>query len=274
MEFLSSLNISTLMSKVCEHLSETKISGQLKQSFFETLNDYQKIELKNFDSRKVEFLYNERLVFDFLQKAESISKELSYEDTVLARPQDYYKKIEEGIEYIKSSSEDLYLAITSLISNINVCGIPGKDGGSVSNGIGLIFMCPRPGWSSLYIGEMIVHEFTHNVLFLEDLANEIFPDYELLKSESGMAVSAIRMEKREFDKTYHSAVVAASLVKFYQSIDRPDLAEPFIVPTERAIMELDEAYDRVLNVENKQIITQRGVEILNQTRSVIFEKVS
>ncbi|WP_156897976.1 aKG-HExxH-type peptide beta-hydroxylase [Delftia sp. HK171] len=89
------------------------------------------------------------------------------------------------------------------------------SGGSVSNAIGWIWLSPQADWTIEEYSENIIHEYTHNVLFLEEMVNTLFSvSASVMAEPENRVVSAIRRVPRFFDQTYHAAAVAIVLAEF------------------------------------------------------------
>jgi hypothetical protein len=89
------------------------------------------------------------------------------------------------------------------------------SGGSVSNAIGWIWLSPQADWTSGEYSENLIHEYTHNVLFLEEMVNTLFSvSASVMAEPENRVVSAIRRVPRFFDQTFHAAAVAIVLTEF------------------------------------------------------------
>lgn len=89
------------------------------------------------------------------------------------------------------------------------------SGGSVSNAIGWIWLSPQVDWKAQDYSENLIHEYTHNVLFLEEMVNTLFAvSASVMAEPENCVVSAIRRVPRFFDQTYHAAAVAIVLAEF------------------------------------------------------------
>jgi hypothetical protein len=89
--------------------------------------------------------------------------------------------------------------------------VHGSHGGSSSASIGAIWLAVGDSISRIDLIEMLVHELTHHLLFIDELNHPQF-DYQLIKMRENYALSAILKRQRPLDKVVHSIVVGASLV--------------------------------------------------------------
>lgn len=84
---------------------------------------------------------------------------------------------------------------------------------SSSNSIGVIFLNADLRLSVNDLMELLVHETTHTLIFIDELCNPQF-DYEYLLNPSYFAKSAILNKPRPLDKVVHSIVVAIQVSCF------------------------------------------------------------
>ena len=87
----------------------------------------------------------------------------------------------------------------------------GSHGGSSSASIGAIWLAVGDKISQIDLIEMLIHELTHHLLFVDELNHPQF-EYQLIKLRENYALSAILKRQRPLDKVVHSIVVGASLV--------------------------------------------------------------
>jgi hypothetical protein len=87
----------------------------------------------------------------------------------------------------------------------------GSHGGSSSASIGAIWLAVGEKISQIDLIEMLIHELTHHLLFVDELNHPQF-HYQLIKLRENYALSAILKRQRPLDKVVHSIVVGASLV--------------------------------------------------------------
>jgi HEXXH motif-containing protein len=163
---------------------------------------------------------------------------------------------------------NLYYLITQVIGSVAAYRIPQRDGGSVSCNIGLIWLSPRTDWTVEYCGEMLVHEFIHNSVFLEDMVRGIMPTPELLEQDDALSISAIRQTRRPYDKAFHSACVAAGIMYYYHAIGRDFDAQRHFAPLERTIENLHES-DKAVKRSGCDLLTKNGRDIVNELRRFI-----
>ncbi|CAB4035494.1 Hypothetical predicted protein [Paramuricea clavata] len=136
------------------------------------------------------------------------------------------EKTRKAMIYIRKTDETLYRSLVQVVACIGyykAAGI-GHLGGTVSSAVGLIWLDPSKGsdWSVPFLAEQIVHEYIHTTLFMAEMVRGTYSDTRLVSSS--MVISAIRRQKRGYDKSFHAAYVATGLVAFHVKADFPHRA--------------------------------------------------
>ena len=168
-------------------------------------------------------------------------------------------QLAEADRLILNADANLHLLLNRLLATVAVFDIANKEieGGSVSGCIGMVYLCPKEDWDTTFYAEMLVHEYVHNRLFLDDMVNGLFPDLSLLKHPDAQVTSTIRRTKREYDKSFHAACVSCMLAYFYDRLGDQAKVEEFIFPVEQTLRELDEV-DRHLQGRGLNVITDHA----------------
>jgi hypothetical protein len=149
-------------------------------------------------------------------------------------------KIRAAHDLIERTDPELYRGLNAVIGAYLLGKAASEvEGGSVSKLIGVIWIgldVTRPVED---FAELIVHEYVHNALFIDDMVNALFVGGEgLLGLPENCVVSAIRQIARGYDKGFHSAYVAAVLARFFLQSGDVTKARAFITPTVRTVGEL------------------------------------
>ena len=131
--------------------------------------------------------------------------------------QEIRKKTSQALEFIRQADSVLYNSLLQVVACIGYykAAEKGHLGGTVSSAIGLIWLDPSKGgdWSISFLAEQIVHEYIHTTLFIAEMVRGTYTDNSRLSE--ALAVSAIRRQKRNYDKSFHSAYVATGLASFH-----------------------------------------------------------
>ncbi|MEH2304347.1 aKG-HExxH-type peptide beta-hydroxylase [Nostoc sp.] len=188
---------------------------------------------------------------------------------------------EESLEYIskalkKCESEFIKLKtiypekanLFELVINYVFCAPSNvAGGGSISNSIGIIWASPRPNWQSEDFVEFYTHEFTHNLVFLDERRYQHYVDYDLILDPDNFCKSAILCTPRPLDKVFHSLLVATEVLLLREdSLGHPN--NPKIHPPSETI--LKNCFDTIHSIERiqtkSQLLTRRGLELMNLCR--------
>jgi len=169
-----------------------------------------------------------------------------------------------GLDLIEEVDPTLRYLISQLVATIACYRVPGTDGGSVSSCIGLIFVNPAPHWTRESWAEIVVHEFIHTCMYVEDMVQCVFPDPRLWTHEDAMTTSAIRQTRRPFDKVYHSACVSIGTMYLKHALGlNPD---EHLAPLRRSVREMGEA-DRRMQAAALELLSENGRTILHQMQA-------
>lgn len=102
-------------------------------------------------------------------------------------------------------------------------------GGSTSAAIGCIWIDSRPHWNDQDILEFLVHETTHNLVFLDELCFTHYSSYPDIAKKENFAWSAILNIPRPLDKVFHSILVSTEVLVFRELyIGHPE--KPYLHP--------------------------------------------
>lgn len=172
--------------------------------------------------------------------------------------------LEKGLELFSNFFPETFKEFTNIIHSLLFAKRDAYDGGSVSSRIGMIWLSPKQTWTEVHWADNLVHEFVHNCLFIEDMVDTIFPfGAARMAKEDALIISAIRRQKRGYDKSYHAAFVAYTLVEFYQTIGLIDKAIDIIPPLLVSLEDLS---------TNQNFISKNGQQYLDELIQNILEK--
>lgn len=184
------------------------------------------------------------------------------------------KKLQSALDELSNINAELYFMLQLVVDSIFLRYAKDSGGGSTSNAIGVIWINNRDFWSMTDLMELLVHELTHNTLFIDELRFLHFYDYhELLKPEN-FAQSAILHTKRPLDKVLHSIVVASEVLQFRKNcLGEPK--NPMVHPDSNTmIKQALDAYQSITSMSNYQeLVTDRGRWILDKSQEMINELI-
>lgn len=136
-------------------------------------------------------------------------------------------------------------------------------GGTSSDCIGLIWLNIKPDMSPFDVIEILVHELTHTLIFLDELVYGHF-DYKHLAKKDFWARSAILKKQRPMDKVLHSMIVSLEILlarkNYLENIDTRGFFHP---PSEELISALNLTLKSISDHPNlNPVLKPRSVELL------------
>lgn len=124
------------------------------------------------------------------------------------------QKILEGKELLMAQCAGLLEIFDIVIHTLFYERSMEAGGGSVSSAPGVIWCSVRRNWSEQDAAEFLVHELTHNLLFLHERATRHYTDFTLIAQERNFAKSAVLRRQRPLDKVFHSLLVAHEILQY------------------------------------------------------------
>lgn len=271
MRFLDRRRVISNMRLAVTHLTGMSVPDlRLKEAFIDAMSAAQSTSIKSqADDLYLEF-DNPDLVARLVERTVFSEREVAGQAHLLNSEEraQCFKTVEAAKDLLAKAAPDLYYLVTQVIGSVAAYKIPERDGGSVSCCIGLIWLSPRPEWTAMHFAEMLVHEFIHNSVFLEDMVRGIMPTPSLLEHQDALSVSAIRRTRRPYDKAFHSACVAAGIMYYYMSIGRTADAEIHFDALRRTVVDLHDR-DRALRARGLDLLTGNGRQLLDELRQFV-----
>lgn len=161
------------------------------------------------------------------------------------------------------------LAVHSVVlcnSNQNSEGFR-AHGGTTNKCIGLIWLNVRPDTSEINVIEMLVHELTHTLVFLDELNYGHFI-YENITKSDFWAISSILKRRRPMDKVIHSILVSMELLyarsNFLPSVDETELLHP---TSQDLFKNIQDSIDSVLSHPRLEgVCKPRAIELVRKAQ--------
>jgi len=111
--------------------------------------------------------------------------------------------------------------------------------------------------------ELLVHELTHNLMFLDERLYTHYTSYPDLLKPSHYCQSAILKTKRPMDKVVHSIAVATELVRYRQSSAQKTASSTVHPSNEILIMNAQKSIHEIQSrPELFRLLSQRGLQLL------------
>lgn len=172
-------------------------------------------------------------------------------------------RIQETCRIMKETSPDFCELMNLAINTIFSAPSALAGGGSTSAAIGCIWVNLRDHWDKQDVFEFLVHETTHNLVFLDELCYGHYSDYSQLPINENYSWSAILNKLRPLDKVFHSIVVSTEVLLFREETlghpSKPCLHPPTHIMLEQALYSI-----RYLNDHShlKNLLSKRANYLL------------
>ncbi|MEP1964240.1 aKG-HExxH-type peptide beta-hydroxylase [Tateyamaria sp.] len=188
----------------------------------------------------------------------------------------FRESVLEALTFIKTFDPMLSSIVDLSINKIVVSGGNntvlgnGANAASASDAIGLMWMCGDKAHSRAATVELIIHELSHNLMFVDELVWQHY-DYDRIADKQAFCQSAILNKLRPIDKVVHSIVVALEVVQVrtamrfgHRASEVHPSSEDIIQSTLDAIRSFEQ--NRYLDL----VVTIRVREIIAKCKQVAF----
>ncbi|MVF13601.1 hypothetical protein FT643_15775 [Ketobacter sp. MCCC 1A13808] len=119
-----------------------------------------------------------------------------------------------AITQLKEFDEDLYGLMLLAVNTFFYCPATNNlGGGSTSSAVGVIWCSYKQEWTTDDIIEFLVHELTHQLVFIDEIAIGHYYDMDALAEPRNFAISSILRKPRPLDKVIHALIVANEIQK-------------------------------------------------------------
>ena len=150
---------------------------------------------------------------DLMATETTLEPQCAYTDAERRRLQPI---VRDGLRWLRHTFPETYLVFRLAVPFLILAKSEAHTGGSISSRIGMAWLAPSSAWTGQNCGEFLYHEYVHQCLFLEEMIRTVFRrDSNAISEPENMIVSAIRRgEPRQYDRSYHSAFVAAAVIEY------------------------------------------------------------
>lgn len=218
------------------------------------------------------------LVENFLQDDSILTDFNTDSKIVLADSEEQSKKalslLTKAKKELKDIDPDFYEMFKVIINSIFYAKSTMFGGGSASTAIGVIWCGPRKKWNHLDFIEFMVHEFSHNFLFIDELLHGHYNSIKLMSNPENFAYSTILNKNRPLDKVLHSYVVAFEVYQFRKKVSYPIDRINIHPNNDRLIQNIMETAKSVKKIKNlREIVTPRFIWILEKIEQIVLDEM-
>jgi len=248
-----------------------KTMGELEKDFHSFLRDYQpKVPRNECNSAQIINDAEIELKLAELFRTDSILNDRNQSNLIEGRylPEEFAEKennLKQAIEVLKKSNSEIHQLFNLTIDSLFMRHSKGSGGGSTSNAVGVIWINCRSNWSQQDLVELLVHELTHNLVFIDELRHLHFTNYKLIALQENFAKSAILQIKRPIDKVFHSIVVATEVLLLRKNHLGEPLDPKVHPPSDKMLRQTRESLDSLRGLPKYEtLLTERGKMIMQK----------
>jgi hypothetical protein len=164
--------------------------------------------------------------------------------------------------------------LNTVITDIFVLPSNIAKGGSTSQAIGVIWANPKVSYTITDMIEILVHELTHNAMFLDELRYSHY-SYSHVLNQSTWARSAILNVARPLDKVLHSIMVVVEVLLFRNEYLGHPVNPRVHPPTRLMIEQLKDSIDSVehATARDQSVFHPRAAELLANARNILDNRL-
>lgn len=216
----------------------------------------------------VQFCFNDERINKLVSKYTDYSQltdiNADLDDTPIDVRKEAMGAILSGKDKLREIDETLHGLFEFMIHTMFYHRSKRTGGGSVTSAPGQIWCAHRRNWSDWDIAEFLVHELTHNIVFLDERRYVHYINFDDIAKAENYVASAVLNRDRPLDKVIHSLVVAHEVLRFREIAGEPLLPKVHpdsLTMLSNAMRSLKEAKS---TVGSKLLVTDRVHNILDK----------
>src|SRR5262249_34007154 len=138
-----------------------------------------------------------------------------------------------------------------------------STGGTSSGALGVISLLHPLERNADTIYELLVHETTHLMMFIDERRSRHYRDSHALANPENFAVSAVYQKRRPLDKVLHSIVVSTEVLLHRKRVLGHASASTVHPPTETLAPATLASCESILELQSRrQLLAPRGVQLV------------
>ncbi|MEX8134691.1 aKG-HExxH-type peptide beta-hydroxylase [Acinetobacter nosocomialis] len=182
-----------------------------------------------------------------------------------------YERVEASIKELEIYSKEHFFLLNTIITDIFLLPSSEARGGSSSTALGLIWANPKLDHSIKDLTEFLIHELTHNCMFIDELVYGHY-EYASILDKTTWANSAILKMPRPLDKVVHSIAVSIEIVLYRDLVIGHPKQTKIHPPTEIMLNQLDSSIESLESIllkhSDKIILQDRPLEIIDNIKEI------
>jgi hypothetical protein len=181
-------------------------------------------------------------------------------------------RLHRAIEQLRTNKTEYAVLFDLIVSDIISPDSRRAGGGTTSAAISVIWANVRDKWTDADLLELLIHEHTHNLMFIDELCHGHYHDYDIMANREYYAKSAILSEKRPLDKALHSLVVASEVCLARENDVYLKQSVPVLHPTSAKLRDQALAcVDSIKEIDRAtHVLTDRGRYLVDKCRQSLY----
>lgn len=152
--------------------------------------------------------------FSIRSQLNDLGQSSMIEDLQFPSEEKYQQHLISAIRLLESQNLELATLI-KIVFRYTLFGKSSKaHGGSSSNALGVLWLNPTDKWTLQDYCEFLVHEVTHQLMFLDERIYGHYSQYPLIALKENFAFSTILKRSRPLDKVIHSYFVGMNVLNY------------------------------------------------------------
>ncbi len=176
-----------------------------------------------------------------------------------------HERVQRALKQMPELDEEIASIFSLVVHTIFFAPLREIKGGSNSTAIGTLWLNPRPHWSDQDVLEIMVHESTHNLIFLDELVHTHYTDYDEVRKEENNAWSPSLLKPRPLDKVLHALTVDAEVLQFREQVmGHPKEEKPLHPRSSVMIERMKKSLSTIVGTHREKILTERSKMLLQK----------
>lgn len=200
--------------------------------------------------------------FNIESKLNDLKQQSLIEDFNFAHAELATRMFAKTLSFLESSAPEIFTLISLVFNYCFFAHSSKASGGSTSGGMGILWLNPKPSWTIQDYAELLVHELTHQLLFVDERRHRHYVNYSEIGNPANFAYSTILNRSRPLDKVIHSYFVGSNIIQYRAKYFSENSAPQVHPPTDKINESLSKTF---VSFEERQmrLFTSRLKHLLN-----------
>ena len=174
------------------------------------------------------------------------------------------------VETFRAKDPSYWEVFEIFVNHVVLTSSKFSPGGTSSTALGVIYLTKPIERTPDTIYELLVHESTHLMMFVDERRARHYRNYEAIAKPENFSVSAVYEKLRPLDKTLHSIVVATEVMLHRERVLGHANDSTIHPPTSKLAPSTLRACDALLELQaRRQLLAPRGVRIVESCAQLV-----